>query len=77
MNTTNMTTAQLRNLAREADAACDWAKAADLYQQAHDVYPAGLGGGLAARDKEHLRHKASGCRTMVVHTEKMCEAAAA
>jgi len=69
-----MNTATLRNMACEAEAKCNWATAADLYQQAHDAYPAGLGGGLAARDKDHLRRNARSCRTMAVHTENLCEA---
>jgi hypothetical protein len=72
-----MNTATLRNMARTAEANCQWAEAADLYQRAHDAYPTGLGGGLAARDKEYLNRKARSCRTMVVVNERLCETEAA
>jgi hypothetical protein len=71
-----LNTAQLRNMAREAESRLDWRAAADLYQQAHDAYPCTqpVFGTLADKDKEYLRSMASSCRTMVVHTEKLCDA---
>lgn len=57
-----MTTAQARELAREAEAKLDWAKDAELYQFAVDNYPAHNGSQLAIHDIERLQLKADSCR---------------
>lgn len=71
MNQAKQTTAALRDQAWQAEKACDWSKAAlDAYP---DTRPKSQ---LAAADREHLRRKARRCRTLVVHTERLCEVTA-
>jgi hypothetical protein len=57
-----MNTAQLRDQARKAAHNLEWQKAADLYQQAYDVYPPHHPASeLSVKDKAYLLNEAKCC----------------
>lgn len=58
-----MTTAQLRDAAREAAERLEWQTAADLYQAALDAYPH-VAGALADADRNRLAAAAQEMRSM-------------
>lgn len=66
MSTTDqLTTAQLRSLAYDAESARDYLKAAELYESALAVYPSHHVGSVMHRDdKAALAARAFSCRGM-------------
>ena len=64
MEATHMTTAILRNAAREAAESLQWAQAADLYRAAVEIYPSRIGE-LAEKDIAALLSRAESCERMV------------
>ncbi len=63
-----MTTATLRNLAREAEQDLRFADAAQLYRRAIAAYP--TEGSLADRDIMLLRKRAVECETFEMHQRR-------
>lgn len=60
---TKMTTAELRQMASDAARRCDWATAADLWDQAITNYPGT--GAMADHDKANLTRKRDAARGMM------------
>lgn len=63
-----MTTATLRQAARDAEASLNWAEAADLYAKAIAAYPRRAGpDSLAERDLSLLETRRAACERMTRH----------